>query len=363
MTACSWSLKPDVTSHDESSNFRDGTFQNAQSFEVSEGGTMAKILWRYLTEKRIDAMPVDPVPVHAMSLAALVETNQTGVAIYRLGHSSLLLAVEGTFWLIDPVFSERASPFSWIGPKRFHRTPLELVQLPEITGVLISHDHYDHLDKDTIRQLSHRVEHFVVPLGVGNHLREWGVDNTRIHELDWWQNVSVGEVELTATPSQHFSGRGLRDRNTTLWASWVIKTSDKAIYFGGDSGYFDGFKEIGERLGPFDLTIMENGAYDQHWSQVHMTPEETLQAHLDLKGDVMLPVHNGTFDLAMHPWYEPLERLDALAANAQVTLVTPEMGQRLALTELTTASTQRWWRTGSIAQRSIESADELKHSM
>lgn len=354
---------PKEVSFNQSANFGDGEFQNEKQFTMSEAGTMVKILWRYLTEKRVDAKPVDHIPVHSVVSEQLVAENKTGVAIYRLGHSSLLLAAEGEFWLIDPVFSERASPVSWAGPKRFHKTPLTLEQLPEIKGVLISHDHYDHLDKKTIAFLKSRVENFVVPLGVGNHLREWGVADSHIYELDWWDSVSVGKLELTATPSQHFSGRGLNDRNKTLWASWVIQAPGKKIYFSGDTGYFAGFKEIGERLGPFDLTIMENGAYNENWPMVHMTPEETFQAHQDLKGKAMLPVHNGTFDLAMHPWYEPLERLNALAYAKGVPMITPEMGQRVSLDNLQVAEGNRWWREGERQFVTLGVGAELKQSL
>lgn len=324
---------------------------------------MVKILWRYLTEKRVDAKPVEPIPVQTLVSEQLVADNQNGVAIYRLGHSSLMLAAEGEFWLIDPVFSERASPVSWAGPKRFHKTPIALEDLPQIKGVLISHDHYDHLDKKTIKFLKSRVESFVVPLGVGNHLREWGVADSRIHELDWWDSISVGELELTATPSQHFSGRSLNDRNKTLWASWVIQAPGKKIYFSGDTGYFSGFKEIGERLGPFDLTIMENGAYNENWPMVHMSPEETFQAHQDVKGIAMLPVHNGTFDLAMHPWYEPLERLHALAYAKGVPMITPEMGQRVPLDNLEVAEGNRWWRSKARQIATFSGKAELKQSL
>ena len=170
----------------------------------------------------------------------------------------------------------------------------------------------------------------------------WGVDANKVHELDWWQELAIGKVKLTATPAQHFSGRGVFDSNKTLWASWAITTPQSSLFFSGDSGYFDGFKHIGEKLGPFDLTILENGAYDRNWSQVHMTPEETMQAHIDLKGRALMPVHNGTFDLALHPWYEPLERLSVLASELEVPLVTPIVGERTVINK--PDASHFWWR-------------------
>ncbi len=328
-----------------SDQFSDGKFHN--TLKVTSGsGNMHKIIWRYITDKRKEAVPAQPIPVRTLDRQTLIAENDNAPALYRLGHSSLLLALEGDFWLVDPVFSERASPFSKFGPKRFHATPIDLDDLPAIKGVIISHDHYDHLDKNTISILKDKVEHFIVPLGVGDHLVKWQVDADKIQQLDWWQQINIGNANITATPSQHFSGRGLMDSNQTLWASWAIKTPDISLFYSGDSGYFPGFKEIGERLGPFDLTVMENGAYNELWADIHMMPEETLQAHLDVKGQAMLPVHNSTFDLALHDWHEPLNRLNSLSQEMGVTMVTPTIGQRMALsTNLSGTQTyqQRWW--------------------
>lgn len=345
LVALSCCLNINHDSFDESKRFRDGKFHNDKAFATNELNTLTRIFWRYATEKRIDATPVNPVPLQKMHREQLIADSTQGDTLYRLGHSSLLLALAGEFWLIDPVFAERASPFSWAGPKRFHPTPISLEQLPDIRGVIISHDHYDHLDKKTIEQLKDKVQDFVTPLGVGQHLRQWGVDTNKIHELDWWQNRHFGAVSLTATPAQHFSGRGLLDGNKSLWSSWVIQTAESKIFFSGDSGYFDGFKQIGERLGPFDLTLIENGAYDRDWSDVHMTPEQTLQAHLDVKGKMLLPVHNGTFDLALHPWFEPLQRISALAAEQQIPLITPIMGEPVPLPQGGTYP--YWWSQGA----------------
>lgn len=243
---------------------------------------------------------------------------------------------------VDPVFSERASPLPFAGPKRFHAPPVALADLPPIRGVILSHDHYDHLDRAAIKALVPLVELFLAPLGVGDRLLAWGVPPGKVRQLDWWQGIEAGGLRLTATPAQHFSGRGLHDGNRTLWCSWVIESAELKLFFSGDSGYFDGFAEIGRRYGPFDLTMLETGAYNEHWPYVHMHPQQTLQAHRDLGGRWLLPIHNGTFDLAMHAWYEPFERILELATEHGVRVSTPMMGERIDLQA--PHAGRRWWR-------------------
>jgi L-ascorbate metabolism protein UlaG (beta-lactamase superfamily) len=300
---------------------------------------------RYFFAKSPDSVPSNAIPVQAISRDSLDKALEQGDSLYRLGHSSILLSLAKQYWLIDPVLGERASPVSWAGPKRFHKSPIAAADLPQLKGVIISHDHYDHLDKVTIQAIKDNTEFFIVPLGVGKHLQAFGVDKGKIHELDWWQQVSIDDVKVTAAPAQHFSGRGLRDRDNTLWASWAIETGQQKIFYSGDSGYFDGFKTIGERLGPFDLSIMENGAYDQSWANVHMTPEQSFQAHKDVQAKTLLPVHNSTFDLALHAWTEPLTRLLALAKQDDQSLLTPIIGQQVKLSQLEQAAlnSQAWW--------------------
>ncbi|EIK98283.1 Zinc-dependent hydrolase [Pseudomonas sp. M47T1] len=252
-------------------------------------------------------------------------------SLWRLGHSTLLMKLRGRFFITDPVFAERASPVQWAGPKRFHPPPLSIEQLPPITAVILSHDHYDHLDEGAIRQLADKAEYFLTTLGVGDRLIEWGIPAAKVRQLDWWQETEVAGTRFAATPTQHFSGRSLFDSNSTLWASWVIMEPNLRIFFSGDSGYFDGFRQIGERYGPFDLTLMETGAYNVNWPSVHMQPEESLQAHLDVRGRCLLPIHNGTFDLSSHNWEEPFQRIVALAHARGVPVSTPQMGERVNL--------------------------------
>ncbi|WP_239923685.1 MBL fold metallo-hydrolase [Agaribacterium haliotis] len=300
--------------------------------------------WQWLKQSQIDKKPAGQVPLETISTEDLSALNKNEDVLYRLGHSSILLQLDGKLWLTDPVFSERASPFSFMGPKRFHPSPLSIDSLPAIEGVILSHNHYDHMDKHSIKALIGKVKHFYVPLGLGADLQAWGVDKQRISELDWWQSVEAGSVRLTATPSQHFSGRSLSDRDKSLWASWVIQSQHSKIFFSGDSGYFDGFKEIGERLGPFDISLMENGAYNELWQGVHMMPEESVQAHIDVRAQRLLPIHNGTFDLAMHAWYEPFERLLQSAAQHGVEVLSPAMGQKISIKNSEAKDTARWWR-------------------
>jgi L-ascorbate metabolism protein UlaG (beta-lactamase superfamily) len=283
------------------------------------------IIWNSLFNKAADTRPAAPIPVQALTRQQLLAAPDH--TVWRLGHSTVLLKLNQRFWLTDPVFAERASPVQWAGPKRFHAPPISLDQLPPLAAVILSHNHYDHLDHATILALKDRAEHFVAPLGVGQTLIEWGVPAAKVHELNWWQSVRLHGVELVAAPSQHFSGRSLRDGNKTLWASWVIIADKHRVFFSGDTGYHSGFKLIGERFGPFDLTLMETGAYNVDWPDVHMHPEQSLQAHLDVRGRWLMPIHNGTFDLALHAWHEPLDRIQALAWESNVRIATPEMGQ------------------------------------
>jgi L-ascorbate metabolism protein UlaG (beta-lactamase superfamily) len=325
--------------HTASPQHRDGKFRNVVPRQSPGFLKTLGIAWRVLTSKPDTTVPRAPIPVQALSAAALADAPDA--SLFRLGHSTLLLKLAGEFWLTDPVFSERASPVQWAGPKRFHAPPIDIAELPPIKGVILSHDHFDHLDHDAILQLAPKVEVFVTPLGVGDRLIAWGIPAAKVRQLDWWQSTSVHGVQLVATPAQHFSGRSLRDGDSTLWASWVIVAGDLRLFFSGDTGYHADFKTIGDRLGPFDVTLLETGAYDAQWPEVHMQPEETLQAHLDLRGRWLMPVHNGTFDLAMHPWHEPFDRILDLAAAHGVRLATPSMGERLSLPAPHPG--QRWW--------------------
>jgi len=338
-----------LATYEGSPQFADGVFRNPVPKPADGVRKTLGIIWNVLLNKPADATPKAAPPVLALTRAQLEAAPDR--SLFRLGHSTMLIKLRGGFWITDPVFAERASPVQWMGPKRFHAPPIALADLPPLRGVILSHDHYDHLDRDTVVQLAKTADVFLTPLGVGDRLVAWGVAPEKVRQFDWWQGTSIDGVQFTATPAQHFSGRGLFDGNKTLWASWVIvdaarrdvvDDSELRVFFSGDTGYFDGFKEIGRRFGPFDVTLMETGAYDPQWPYVHMQPEQTVQAHQDLRGRWLLPVHNGTFDLAMHGWTEPFERVSALAAERGIALTTPRMGERLDLSVPHAA--MPWWR-------------------
>lgn len=324
--------------------YKEGRYHNQKPTRRLHGDlTKLDIAKRYLFNNNPGAEPTQTIPLVSISTSDLeYARNNNEVHLYRLGHSGILLKFGADYWLIDPVFSERASPFLWLGPKRFHASPIALHELPLLQGIIISHNHYDHLDKPTIKALKQQAQRFVVPLGVGKTLMAWGVDAQRITELDWWQNTEFAGLSITATPAQHFSGRGFNDEDASLWCSFVLQHQQTTLFFSGDSGYFDGFKQIGDRFGPFDLTIMEGGGYDPAWPEVHMKPDETVQGHLDLKGDVLMAIHNGTFNLAFHDWQDPFDKIAQYSQEQSVTVIFPRFGEKVTVGEFTT--TNHWWK-------------------
>ena len=268
----------------------------------------------------------------------------------------MLLDLDGALVLTDPVFARRVGPLRGIGPRRFNdQQPITADELPELDAVLISHDHYDHLDHAAIRVLKDKVGAFFVPLGVGAHLERWGVPAERIVELDWWEEARLGDLTLTLAPTRHFSGRRGTDGYKTLWGAWVARGPHHSVFFSGDSGYWDGFAEIGERFGPFDLTLMECGAYNEGWASIHMMPEETAQAHRDLRGDLLMPIHWGKFNLSLHAWTEPVERLLAAAEDPAIRVVTPRIGQGFDASR--TIPQTHWWRDAAATRASSGGGD------
>ena len=257
------------------------------------------------------------------------------------GHSTLLINIQNTIILVDPVFSPSASPVNFIVP-RFQPPVLELNELPKIDVVLISHDHYDHLDMNTVQYLSNKVSKFIVPLGVTSHLKSWGVSEEKMVELDWWQSTSFDQVTFTSTPAQHFSGRqALFNISQTLWSSWVVQSADVSFYFSGDSGYDVHYKQVGDKFGPIDLVFIDSGQYNVRWREVHNLPEEAVQASIDLKGRYLVPVHWGMFNLAIHNWYDPIQESVKFSKIHDVKLMTPKLGQLISLEEQT--MTTDWW--------------------
>ncbi|GAB3584625.1 MBL fold metallo-hydrolase [Hymenobacter daeguensis] len=304
-------------------------YHNTLPTSVSPPSGYGALLKRYLFEKaeREPKKPLGPFRADAAALAAPVPAN--ALRVTWLGHSTTLIEIDGRRFLTDPVWSERVSPSQLMGPKRFFAPPLPLDKLPRLDAVILSHDHYDHLDSAAIRFLSKTGVQFFCPLGVGAHLRRWGVSAASITEHSWWESTALApDFTLVATPARHFSGRGLT-RNNTLWASWCLLGPQHKVFFGGDSGPFDdGFRQIGAAYGPFDLVMLEIGASDPEWANIHLGPDAALAAHQLLGGGPLLPLHWGTFNLAFHAWRQPVQRL-LEAAAPEVTLLLPAPGQRV----------------------------------
>lgn len=343
-----------------SENHKDGKFVNPIETPVMMSfGTTVKSTIDFF-KGGSGRVPESPLLTESVSPAQLTGLAADRVRVTWLGHSTVLIQIDGKLLLTDPVFSERSSPISFVGPKRFfEKNPIEISDLPALDAVVISHDHFDHLDHQAIALLKDKTERFFAPLGVGAHLEHWGVPADKIIELDWWEAAQYAGLKLTATPARHFSGRAGADTNRTLWAAWAIEADDRRVFFGGDSGYFDGFAEIGRRLGPFDLTLLECGAYSPYWPLVHMMPEQTAQAHLDLGGRVLMPIHWGKYNLSLHAWTEPVERLVRQAEKLDVELATPGLGGSFELGQALPQSA--WWK-GEAQVKSAQSENMDKVS-
>lgn len=322
-----------------SPQMRDGRFVNEEAMRNDYG-----LMLRGLFNRSTRSVPDAPLPVVTDAAASAPDAQQFEVTWY--GHSSLRVRVAGLQILIDPMWGQRPSPLSFVGPSRWYDPPASLDALGSVDVVLISHDHYDHLDHPTITALlgnpANRHTRFLVPLGVGAHLEHWGVAPERIVELDWWESQVVGGVTFTATPARHASGRSLLDRDATLWAGWALRTATQRVYYSGDTGMMPAFEAIGEKLGPFDLTLMQVGAYDPAWPDWHLTPEQAVAAHRALRGTTLLPVHWGLFNLAYHAWDDPIARLTQAAEAQQLTLATPRPGEAVVVGGAT--PDVRWWR-------------------
>jgi L-ascorbate metabolism protein UlaG (beta-lactamase superfamily) len=317
------------------SNYRDGSLQNDLALDESLSAVMGAIFGERAEATKPDkplSFPPSEIPSEAADLA-----------VTWLGHSSVLLEIEGQRIMIDPMWSDYASPVNGVGPERYLVSPLKKEDVPSVEAVIISHDHYDHLDMESIQYLSERGTQFVVPIGIGAHLEAWGVPAEQIHELGWWGEYTAGSLRIVCTPARHFSGREVVDRFATLWAGWAMIGAEQKLFFSGDSGMGPHFTEIGKRLGPFDLSMFEVGSYDPAWPDVHLGPEQALEAHRASNGKYMLPVHWSTFVMGNHSWTEPGERLLA-AANPKDKLLLPKPGQRISLNPLDAELPQtRWW--------------------
>jgi len=287
------------------------------------------------------ASPSSPIDAITPPPSRFATPPETGLRVTWLGHSTLLVEIDGHVVLTDPVWGERSSPVDWAGPARWYPPPIPLEALPELDAVVISHDHYDHLDYPTIAAMSGWDVPFIVPLGVGAHLAYWGVPEARILEVDWWDRIELGDLTIVCTPARHASGRVLIDKDDTLWASYALLGPQHRVYFSGDTGLFPALADIGARLGPFDLTMIEAGAYGSAWPDWHLGPEQAVTAHRMVSGRAMLPIHWGLFDLAYHGWTEPMERVLAAAAREGVTVLAPRPGA--SVEPEAAPALERWW--------------------
>ncbi|MCB8815908.1 MBL fold metallo-hydrolase [Desulfosporosinus shakirovi] len=302
--------------------------------------TMVSML-RDLMKGNPKGKPKRAIPVEPLNSVIMPDKYSK---VTWFGHSTLLLEMDGKRLLLDPMFSKTLSPFSSLGGKRYSKIlPIELEELSAIDVVILSHDHYDHLDYQSIKKLKDKVSQFYVPLGVGNHLARWGVEAEKIKEFDWWNEYKLDGLTLVCTPARHFSGRSVFDRDTTLWSSWVIVGQESRVYFSGDTGYGPHFAKIGEKYGPFDLTLIECGQYDERWSAIHMMPEETVQAHFDVKGKILIPIHWSAFTLAFHDWTDPIERVTKAARKRNLDISTPKIGETVLIGSVEYPNSI-WWR-------------------
>nr|WP_281890819.1 MBL fold metallo-hydrolase [Paenibacillus sp. YYML68] len=325
------------------SNYADGKFVNQVPTQMDMN---ASNVWSMLKDSMSgakDRNPAGQLPVVPIDWSKI---NSTEDSLTWFGHSAFLLSIDNKKLLVDPMLGPVASPVTFAGSKRYSENMLAVIdKLPPIDAVFITHDHYDHLDYPSIRKLKDKVQHFFVPLGVGVHLTRWGVAEERITELNWWDEMEYEGLTIALTPAKHFSGRGLFNKDTTLWGGWVILGKETRFYTSGDGGYDAHFKEIGQRYGPFDIALIEGGQYDRRWSWVHMTPEEAVQAHNDVNGRNMMLIHWGAFTLAYHGWTEPIERAVAAADQAKVKLIAPPIGETIQLVGELAPSHSSWWKS------------------
>lgn len=323
---------------EQSPEWHDGRFVNTQPMWTD--------MWA-ATKRMFETVPGDvpdaPVPVLRSDGSALRTLPPSGLRVTWFGHSSTLIEIDGTRVLTDPIWSERPSPFDFLGPKRFFEPPIPLAGLPAIDAVVISHDHYDHLDHATVVAMRDWKTVFVVPLGIGAHLARWGIPAERIVELDWWQSTPIGTLTLTSTPSRHASGRLSPQSDRTLWSGFALVGPVHRAFYSGDTGLLPAMQEVGDRLGPFDVALVEAGQYDAGWPDWHLGPEQALMVDRMVRAKVLIPVHWGLFQLAHHTWTEPVERVLAAAACSGVAVMTPRPGESVEPSPEAAARSERWW--------------------
>ena len=320
-----------------SANYKNGSFQNlSKTNAMAEDASFFKTM-RDFIHKSKNVKPPQALPFIKTDLKKLSSDKPT---LVWFGHSSYLLKIDGITILVDPVLSGNAAPVSCMVKAFKGADEYKPEDFPKIDILLLTHDHYDHMDYKTILKLKDKIKKIACSLGVGSHLEHWGFDKKILNELDWWETYEHGNLSLTATPGRHFSGRGIK-RGQSLWSAFILKTKQHNLFLGGDSGYDSHFKEIGDKYGPFDLAILESGQYNKSWPHIHMMPEETVQASIDLKAKILLPVHWGKFTLAMHAWNEPIQRVLKRAEELKVKVANPKIGELVILGEA--LPSEKWW--------------------
>ena len=336
----------------DSPNFEDGAFQNLEEFDDGNSSW-----WGTLGEFMVSDSKRAPTTVLPTIEYQSIELNDGEISITWFGHSTILIETTNVTIITDPLFGEDNTDPLFFGPSPFpYQHSYSVSELPKIDYVFISHDHYDHLDMDTIKELSDST--FFVPLGVKSHLLRWGITDGQVSELDWYEEANITEeFQVALTPAQHFSGRGLGNMDSTLWASWVFELEHSTLYFSGDTGYMEEFKTIGERYGPFDIAFLESGQYDIAWKDVHMFPDEVVQAAIDLNAKSVLPIHNSKFELALHPWEEPLELVTSIGSSKNISVTTPMIGESFLLNQ--PHPDEEWWLNVSVETPSFLKTNPL----
>ncbi len=327
--------------YNETGLYKDGKFQNQIPTPMNMNiSSIYTILRDFLTAQ--NRFPLKEIPAMRLHKEDFAQTDSQTV-ISWLGHSAFLIQMNGKNILLDPMFGPSPAPHPMLGTNRFPTEKVfEINDLPEIDAIVFSHDHYDHLDYKSVLKLAPKTKQFIVPLGIGAHLEKWNINKNKIQELVWGEETSIGDIAIICTPARHFSGRGIIDRFSTLWSSWVFKTQKESIYLSGDSGYGPHFKEIGEQYGPFDFAMMECGQYDPRWQEIHMLPSETVKASIDLKAKVMQPIHWAQFSLSLHAWNDPAVKVIEEAEKQGIKLVIPKIGEQIILGS-SLPELQDWW--------------------
>lgn len=323
----------------DSPNFKDNKFQNLEPTSIMTSKySMLKSMKEFFFDRSKDTFPKNTLQTKKINLDLIKKSN---ITVTWLGHSTILFTTKDLVIITDPVLNKKRIPPLNLGPKHFpYSNNYEVKDLPEVDIVLISHDHFDHLDMETVKKLKNST--FYVPLGVKSHLLRWGINEKNIKEHDWYNKTKHKNAEMIFTPARHFSGRGLFNRDSTLWGSWIIKINKKNIYYGGDSGYMKEFKKIGKDYGPFDIVMLDSGQYDKAWQPIHMLPNQVIKATIDLKGKTVLPIHNSKYVLSRHAWYDPMEKVTKEGKKRNVSVSTPKIGQTFKLGQK--SLNDKWWR-------------------